>query len=71
MRLDKKFRFFAYLIESYAAYKNTTADVIIKILDEKGLTDFVYDMYEMYHTETIENAFTDIDSLINTGKPAW
>ncbi len=71
MRLDKKFRFFAYLIESYAVYKNTTADVIIKILDEKGLTDFVYDMYEIYHTETIENAFTDIDSLIETGRPAW
>ena len=71
MRLDKKIRFFAYLIESYAAYKNTTADVIIKTLDEKGLTDFVYDMYEIYHTETIENAFTDIDSLIETGRPAW
>ena len=71
MRLDRKFRFFAYLIESYAAYKNTTADVIVKTLDEKGLTDFVYDMYEIYHTETIENAFTDIDSLIETGRPAW
>ena len=32
---------------------------------------FVYDMYELYHSETIENAFTDLDSLIKTGKPAY
>ena len=30
-----------------------------------------HDMYEMYHSETIENAFRDIDSLIATGEPAW
>ena len=28
-------------------------------------------MYEMYHSEDIENAFRDIDSLIATGEPAW
>lgn len=69
--MDKRFRFFTYLIESYAVYKNTTADEIMKILDEKELTDFIYDMYEIYHSEAIENAFTDIDSLILTGKTAW
>ena len=41
------------------------------MLDEKNLTGFVYDMYEIYHTEAIENAFMDLDSLIATGKPAW
>ena len=43
----------------------------IHTLDEKGLTEFVYNMYEMYHCESIYNAFEDIDSLIETGKPAW
>ena len=38
---------------------------------KKKLTDFVYGMYEMYHTESLENAFRDLDSLIATGKPAW
>ncbi len=71
MRLSKEFSFFAYLLESYAIYKNTTASVIMKTLDEKGITDFVYNMYEIYHTEAIENAFADIDSLIETGKTAW
>jgi hypothetical protein len=69
--MRKEFLFFSYLIESYAAYKQMTAADVLKTLDERKLTDFIFDMYEMYHTESINNAFTDIDSLITTGKPAW
>jgi uncharacterized protein (DUF1015 family) len=69
--MSKEADFFIYLIERYAENKNITASEVLKILDEKNLTDFVYSMYEMYHTESINNAFTDIDSLIATGKPAW
>ena len=58
-------------LEQYAVYKKTTADEVLKILEEKNLTDFVYDMYDVYHTETLDNAFMDLDSLIETGKPAW
>lgn len=32
--------------------------------DELGLTDTVYNMYERYHIEAIENAFDDIDKMI-------
>ena len=61
----------AQRLESYSAYKDTTASEVLKTLDEKGLTEFVYNMYEMYHCESIYNAFEDIDSLIETGKQAW
>ena len=71
MKLSKEFRFFTYLLESYAQHKNTTAGAVLKTLDEKGLTDFVYKMYDLYHVEAIENAYMDLDSLIATGKPAW
>lgn len=69
--MTKEFEFFVYLIEAYAKYKDSTASVILNTLDKAGKTDFVFDMYEMYHSEAIENAFIDIDSLITTGKPAW
>ena len=69
--MDNQLSFFAYLLESYAAYKHTDAGSVLKLLDEKKLTDFVFGMYEMYHTEALENAFCDLDSLIATGKPAW
>ena len=69
--MSKEFCFFAYLLEAYAAHKNTSAGLVLNVLDKKGLTSFVYDMYEMYHTESIDNAFRDIDSLIATGRPAW
>lgn len=71
MRLSKEFRFFTFLIESYAREKNMSASDVLKILDEKNLTDFIFNMYEIYHVEAIENAYMDIDSLIKTGKTAW
>ena len=69
--MSKESDFFVYLLEHYANYKNTTAEKILKILDEKELTDYVYDMYEIYHSESLDNAFNDIVSLIEKGKTAW
>ena len=69
--MNKEFRFFAYLLESYAAHKNMRALEVLRTLDEKKLTDFVFGMYELYHCESIENAFRDLDSLIETGQTAW
>lgn len=46
MKLNKELRFFAYLLESYANYKRTSAGKALKQLNEKNLTDFVYNMYE-------------------------
>ncbi len=69
--MSKQFLFFTYLLESYAQYKGTTADAVLKELDRKNLTDYVYKMYELYHTEAITNAFLDLDSLIATGNPAY
>ena len=45
-----------------------TASEVLRLLDEKELTDFIFNMYELYHVESIENAFMDMDSLIATGK---
>ena len=39
-------------------------DAILARLEEKKLTDFVYGMYERYHTEALENAFEDMDRLL-------
>lgn len=68
--MRKETEFFIYLIEKYAEYRNETAPQILKERDEKHLTDFIYDMYEIYHIERLKNAFKDIDSLITTGKCA-
>ena len=69
--MSKESDFFVYLLEHYANYKNTTAEKILKILDEKELTDYVYDMYEIYHSESLDNEFNDIYILIEKGKTAW
>ncbi|MDY5968122.1 MAG: DUF3791 domain-containing protein [Sphaerochaetaceae bacterium] len=35
-------------------------------LDELNLTDYIFNMYEMYHSEALENAYADIDKLIES-----
>lgn len=62
--MSRETSFFIYLIERYAAYKKTSADRILALWDSLDLTDFVYDMYELYHCERLQNAFDDIDALI-------
>ena len=62
--MAKEMEFFSFLMEQYAAYKGTNANKILAQLEEKKQTDFVYNMYERYHTEALENAFADIDKLI-------
>lgn len=62
--MTKEMKFYIYLIEKYAEYKNISTTIIINQLEELNLTDLIYNMYEQYHTEAIENAFNDIDKLI-------
>ena len=56
--------FFIYLLEQYAEYKNENAGDVLSLWDKLGITDFIYDMYEMYHIESIQNAFDDIDRMV-------
>jgi hypothetical protein len=53
--------FFVYLLEKYAEYKKTDAASVLKIFDQTNLTGYIKEMYPMYHTERLENAFADID----------
>lgn len=67
--MSKQLEFFIYLIERYADAKGVTGDVVLHQWDELGITDRIYDMYEIYHIERLQNAFDDIDQLIQESKP--
>ena len=43
------------------AINGETADVTLNRLKEHGLYDYAVDMYELYHVEALENAFSDLD----------
>lgn len=58
-------------MECYDAYKNKPTGEVLEVWDSLNISDFIFNMHEMYYSESIENAFKDIDSLIMTGKPAW
>lgn len=63
--------FFLFLIERYAHHKNKPTGAVLKEWDVRGITQKVFDGYWAYHTERVENAFADIDSLLETGRHAW
>ena len=64
--MSREMAFFMYLTERYAEYKNTTAGNVLNQWDNAGITDRVFNLYELYHTEAIENAFADINRLLQT-----
>ncbi len=68
--MSKEAEFFIYLIERYAEKKGIAADAVLRQWDKLGLTDLIYNMYEIYHCERLENAFDDIDALIREKEDA-
>lgn len=69
--MPKELKFFIFLIENYACYKNKPTGEVLKEWEENEIVQEIYDNYEMYHQERIENAYEDIDALLATGKHAW
>ena len=61
--VSKKMKFFVYLLEKYAEWKNENAKNILEKWDKLLVTEKIFDMYEMYHIEAIENAFEDIELI--------
>jgi hypothetical protein len=62
--LSKEMKFFIYLLERYAESRDTTADAVLEQWDELGVAELIFDMYDLYHVEKLENAFIDIDDLV-------
>jgi len=57
--------FFILLIEKYAYYRSMKGNEILELFKSHNLIDYIYDMYELYHIETLENAFEDLDRKLN------
>lgn len=62
--MSKEMEFYIYLLEKYSEYKGVSTTYVINKLSKLNLEELVYGMYEKYHTESIINAFDDIDNLI-------
>ena len=63
--MTKQCEFFLYLIERYAEHKDTTANNVLDEWKRLNVVDLIYDMYEIYHCERLENAFDDIDKIVS------
>ena len=68
--MSEEMKFFIYLLEQYAYYKHNSAGNILRKWEQYGITQKIYDNHWEYHTEAIENAFAEIDSLLATSEYA-
>lgn len=67
--MSKEMDFFIYLLEAYAQEKARLASEVLREWERLDVVQVIFDNYLMYHTEALENAFADIDHLVETGKP--
>lgn len=67
--MSKEMDFFIYLLEAYAQEKGRLASDVMREWERLNLIQVIFDNYLMYHTEALDNAFADIDSLVKTGRP--
>jgi len=69
--------FFTYLLERYAEFKQSQANVILDQWDslmlwgDTPLSNYIFDNYLIYHMEALENAFMDIDHILIHGEPLY
>ena len=59
--MEKEFRFFIYLLERFAEHRGESAADTFSRLESAGLLDYAEGMYELYHVESLDNAFADLD----------
>ncbi len=69
--MKPEMEFFIYLLECYAEYKKSYTGDVLQNWDEHNITQKIFDNYWGYHTERIENAFEDIDSLLEKRKSTF
>ncbi|MDR1265330.1 MAG: DUF3791 domain-containing protein [Propionibacteriaceae bacterium] len=67
--MSRELDYFIFLIERYGQARGQTGAEVLARLDAAGLTQFVIDMYDLYHVERTENAFADLDDLLANGLP--
>jgi len=59
--MGREFRFFIYLLERLAEHRGESAAETYSRLSKAGLLDYAENMYELYHVESLDNAFADLD----------
>ena len=66
--MGKEFRFFIYLLERFAEHRGESAADTFSLLESAGLLDYAEGMYELYHVESLDNAFADLDRRLAIAK---
>jgi hypothetical protein len=61
--MAREMQFFMQIINKYSEYKNSTAGDTLTLWDELEISSLIYENYEAYRNESIENVFADIDKL--------
>ena len=62
--ISEESRYFLYLIEQYSMHKGITGKETLDLFEKQNIIEYIYSMYQTYHTERVNNAIEDIDRKI-------
>jgi len=68
--MPEEMSFFIYILEQYAWYKNEKTGIVLQRWDSLNLTQRIIDNYWRYHSECLQNAFDDIDEMVEAAQNA-
>ena len=61
----EKIYFVSYIIEQYKKKHHTTGQEVLTLFDKNGITSWLYENYEILHTENYNNIILEIDAHIH------
>ena len=62
--ISEESRYFLYLIEQYSMFKGITGKETLDLFEKENIVEYIYSMYQTYHTERVDNAIEDIDKRV-------
>ena len=59
-----KLYFVSFCIEQYKKHIAATGDAVLELFDKYGITDYLYEYYDVLHTQGVKWLLEEIDNLI-------
>jgi hypothetical protein len=66
--LSKEMQFFVFILNNYAVQKGISSKIAYDNFKKAGILQYINEMYFMYHQEAPNNAFRDIDAILESGR---
>ena len=64
--MSKETNFLIFCIESYKAYRNLSGKTVLKLFNDYGVIDYIYEFYDVLHSTGHDYINNDIDIYLKS-----